>query len=70
MASSRLWKEMYQEDTSEVGRQTEESQGQEKNFLHRETRNGAWITAVPHLLNRADFHREKSLDNLCLLYID
>ena len=41
---------------------------QEKNRLHRATRNGAWLSAVPHFLNGTELSREEFRDNLRLRY--
>ena len=43
--------------------------GQERNHLHRATRNGEWISAVPYLLNGAELSWEVSRDNICLRYM-
>ena len=32
------------------------------------TRNGAWLSAVPHRLNGTELSREEFRDNLCLAY--
>ena len=40
----------------------------EKNRLHRATRNGAWLSAVPHRLNGADLSWEEFRDNPRLRY--
>ena len=55
-------------DLGELARQKELAGGQERNRLHRSTRNGAWLSAVPHRLNVTDFSREELQDNLCLRY--
>ena len=36
--------------------------------LHRATRNGSCIIAVPHLLNGTELSKEEFQDNLCLQY--
>ena len=41
---------------------------QEKNRLHRVTRNGAWISAVTHRLNGTELSQEEFRDILCLRY--
>ena len=41
---------------------------QERNRLHRETRNMAWLSAVPHRLNGTELSQEEFWDNLCLIY--
>ena len=38
------------------------------NRLWQATKNGAWLTAIPHCLNGTDFSREKIQDNLLLWY--
>ena len=52
----------------DLDRRKELSGGQERNRLHRETRNGARLSAVPHRLNSTEFYREEFQDNLCLRY--
>ena len=42
--------------------------GQESNRLHRATRNGAWLSAVPHRLNGTELSREEFPDNFRLRY--
>ena len=42
--------------------------GQDRNRLHRTTRNGAWISAVPHCLNGTGLSQEELQDNLRLRY--
>ena len=46
----------------------EQAGHQEKNRLHKETRNGAWLSDVPHRLNGTDLSWEEFRDNLCLRY--
>ena len=41
----KYWQHM---DMSELGKQKELEGGQERNRLHRATRNGAWLSATPH----------------------
>ena len=52
----------------EVDRRKELSGVQERNRLHRATRNGAWISAVPHRINGTELSLEEFWDNLCLRY--
>ena len=52
----------------EVARRKELADGQERKRLHRETRNGAWLSAVLHLLNGTELPREEFRDNICLRY--
>ena len=42
--------------------------GQERNCLHRETRNWVWLSAVPHCLNGTDLSFEEFQENICLRY--
>ena len=51
-----------------MSRQKELAGDQEINPLHKETRNGAWLSAVPHRLNGTEFSREDFRDNLRLRY--
>ena len=46
----------------------EQAGRQEKNRLHRETRNGAWLSVVPHRLNSTELSWEAFQDNLRLRY--
>ena len=46
----------------------EQAGHQDKNLLHRATRNGAWLSAIPHCLNGMDLSWEEYRDNLCLRY--
>ena len=55
-------------DLSELFKRQEQAGRQEKNRLHRATRNGAWLSAVPHHLNGTEFSREEFRDNLRLRY--
>ena len=41
---------------------------QERNRLHRATRNGAWVSLYKNRLNGMEFSREEFQDNLCLRY--
>ena len=52
----------------ELSRQKEMTEGQERNRLHRATRNWAWLSAVPHRLNGTELSWEEFQDNLCLRY--
>ena len=42
--------------------------GQERNRLHSATRNGAWLSSVPHCLNVTELSWEEFWDNLRLRY--
>ena len=44
------------------------SSGQERNLLNRSTRNGAWLSAVPHRLNGTELSWEGFQNNLRLRY--
>ena len=48
--------------------QEELTGGQERNRLHKATRNGAWLSAVPHRLNGTELFQEEFWDNLRLRY--
>ena len=53
-------------EIGEVVRRKELPGGQERNRLHREMGNGAWISSVPHRLNGMELSLEKFRDNLRL----
>ena len=55
-------------ELSEVFRRKDQAEGRERNRLHRATRNGAWLSAVPHHHNSIELSREKFRDNLRLRY--
>ena len=55
-------------ELGELTRRKELTDGQERNHLHRVTRNGAWLSALPHCLNVTELSREEFQDNLCLRY--
>ena len=55
-------------ELAELARQKELAGGQERNHLYRATRNGAWISAVPHRLNDMELSWEELRDNICLIY--
>ena len=55
-------------EMSELFERQKQAGRQEKNRLHRATRNGAWLSSVPHRLNSTELSREKFRDNLCLRY--
>ena len=42
-------------ELGELARRNELAGGQNRNRLHRETRNGVWIRALPHHLNSMEF---------------
>ena len=45
-------------ELGELSRQKYVAEGQERNHLHRATRNGAWLSAVTHHLNGTELSRE------------
>ena len=55
-------------ELAELDRQKELAGGQERNRLHRATRNGACLSAVPHCLNSTELSQEELWYNLCLRY--
>ena len=55
-------------DLGEVARLNELAGVQERNLLHRATRNGAWLSAVTHRLNVTELSWEEFRDNLPLRY--
>ena len=55
-------------ELAEVFRRKEQAGGQDRNRLHRATRNGAWLSAVPHHLNGTELSQEEFRDNLRLKY--
>ena len=61
-------REKMQVELGELARPKEMAGGQERNRLHMATRNGAWLSAVPHLLNGTELSQEEFQDNLCLRY--
>ena len=64
--SARLSKGIV--ELSELFKLQEQAGGQEKNRLHRSTRNGAWLSAVTHCLNGTELSWEEFRDNLRLRY--
>ena len=62
--SARLIKRIA--ELSDLFERQEQAVQQEKNRLHRATRNGAWLSAITHLLNGTELSREEFWDNLCL----
>ena len=67
-ASAAARRERNNADIAELVRQKELSGGHDRNRLHREKSNGAWLSAVPHRLNGTELSREEFRDNLCLRY--
>ena len=56
-------------ELGEVARRKELAGGQEENRLHKATRNGALLSALPHRLNGTELSWEEIQDNLCLRYV-
>ena len=55
-------------ELGDLARRKEVTGGQERNLLHRATRNGKWLSAVPHCLNGTELSQEEFWDNLRLRY--
>ena len=55
-------------EMSELFKWQEQAGRQEKKCLRRATRNGAWLSAVPHHLNGTELSREEFQDNIRLRY--
>ena len=55
-------------EIAELDRQKELVCSQDRNRLHREMRNGTWLSAVPHRLNSMELSREELRDNLHFIY--
>ena len=53
-------------ELGEQASQKELAGGQERNRLHRATRNGKWLSAVTHLLNGTEMSQEEFQENLCI----
>ena len=52
----------------ELARRNDLAGIQERNRLHRATRNGAWLSTIPHRLNGTYLSWEELWDNICLRY--
>ena len=55
-------------ELSKIFKRKGQAGGQEKNCLHRATRNGACLSAIPHRLNGTELSQDELQDNLCLRY--
>ena len=55
-------------ELSKLFKQQEQAGGQERNRIHRETRNGVCLSAIPHCLNGTELSWEEFRDNLRLRY--
>ena len=64
--SARL--EKMHVELGELSRQKELAGGQERNRLHRATRNGSWLSAVPDRINVTELSLYEFRDNLRLRY--
>ena len=53
---------------AKVFKRQELAEGQERDRFHRATRNGAWLSSVPHCLNGTELSWEEFRDNLRLRY--
>ena len=67
-ASAGVRKERKHFKMAELPRQNNLAGGQERNRLPRATRNGTWLTSVPHRLNGTELYWEEFRDNICLIY--
>ena len=61
-------KERKHVEMADLARRKDIAEGQEMNRLHRASRNGAWLSAVPHCLNGMELSWEEFRDNLRLRY--
>ena len=57
-ASARGRKEWKHVEMAEMDRRKDLGCGQNRNPLHKETRNGEWISDIPHHLNDTNLSRE------------
>ena len=55
-------------ELADVFRRQEQAGGQERNRLQRATKNGEWLSAVPHPLNGTELSGEEFWDNIRLRY--
>ena len=55
-------------ELAEIFKRQDQAGGQEKNRLHRATRNGEWLSAISHRLNGMELSREEFQDNIRLRY--
>ena len=55
-------------ELGDLARRKELAGGQERNRLHREMKDVAWLSAVPHCLNGTELSWEEFQDNLRLRY--
>ena len=55
-------------ELAEIFKRHEQEGCQEKNRLHRATRNGVWISAIPNRLNGKELSWEEFWDNIRIIY--
>ena len=55
-------------ELSEIFKQWDQAGGRERKRLYRATRNGAWLSAVPHRLSGTELSQEEFRENICLRY--
>ena len=55
-------------EMADLGIQKDLAGSQEGNRIHRATRNGTWISTLPHRLNGTELSQEEFQDNLRLRY--
>ena len=55
-------------ELAEIFKRHEQEGCQEKNRLHRATRNGVWISAIPNRLNGKELSWEELWDNIRIIY--
>ena len=46
-------------EIGDLARRNQLAGGQERNYLHKATRNGTWLSAVPHHINGTEFSWEE-----------
>ena len=55
-------------ELAKISKNQEQAGGQDRNRLHKATRNGTWLSAVLHRLNDTDLSRKEFQDNFQLRY--
>ena len=53
----------------DLDRKNELEGRQERKCLYRSTKNGEWLSAIPHHLNGTEMFREELRDKLCIRYV-
>ena len=66
--SAATRRERKYEEVADLAIQKDLAGDQERNCIHRATRNGAWLSSVPHHLNGTELSQEEFRNNLCLRY--